>query len=230
MRLLIAGMAALAAVAFAAPSFAQDETMPSPTPSPTAKPKAGSAAACNKIKSLAAHRLPEEGQPGQGAADEEDQEADGSVDAQAARSRPGSGTCRRADADHPAVEWPGRRAAAALEDDLIPHPALPIIGEMADSRPGSWSPLSPTTGEQHGPFGQPDLDGRSRTPARRASGASLRLHHLSQARTRWALHRRERSRQLRQGPYPRAPPFSISRPTFPTKARSCASRCRRSRS
>jgi hypothetical protein len=51
MRLLIAGMAALAAVAFAAPSFAQDETMPSPTPSPTAKPKAGSTASCNKIKS-----------------------------------------------------------------------------------------------------------------------------------------------------------------------------------
>lgn len=50
MRLLIAGMAALAAVAFAAPSFAQDETMPSPTPSPTAKPKAGSVASCNKIK------------------------------------------------------------------------------------------------------------------------------------------------------------------------------------
>jgi len=48
MRLLIASMAALAAVAFAAPSFAQDETMPAPT----AKPKAGpSAASCNKIKS-----------------------------------------------------------------------------------------------------------------------------------------------------------------------------------
>lgn len=51
MRLLIASMAALAAVAFAAPSFAQDETMPSPTPAPTAKPKAGTAASCNKIKS-----------------------------------------------------------------------------------------------------------------------------------------------------------------------------------
>ena len=49
MRLLIASMAALAAVAFAAPSFAQDETMP--TPAPTAKPKAGTAASCNKIKS-----------------------------------------------------------------------------------------------------------------------------------------------------------------------------------
>lgn len=50
MRLLIASMAALAAVAFAAPSFAQDETMPAPTP--TAKPKASaSAASCSKIKS-----------------------------------------------------------------------------------------------------------------------------------------------------------------------------------
>ena len=55
MRLLIASMAALAAVAFAAPSFAQDETMPSPTPAPTAKPttkpKTVTAASCNKIKS-----------------------------------------------------------------------------------------------------------------------------------------------------------------------------------
>lgn len=49
MRLLIASMAALAAVAFAAPSFAQDETMPTPTP--TAKPKAPTTASCNKIKS-----------------------------------------------------------------------------------------------------------------------------------------------------------------------------------
>ncbi len=51
MRLLIASMAALAAVAFAAPSFAQDETMPSPTPAPSAKPKAPTTASCNKIKS-----------------------------------------------------------------------------------------------------------------------------------------------------------------------------------
>ncbi|TAJ96232.1 MAG: hypothetical protein EPO10_28965 [Reyranella sp.] len=49
MRLLIASMAALAAVSFAAPSFAQDETMPTPTP--TAKPKAPTTASCNKIKS-----------------------------------------------------------------------------------------------------------------------------------------------------------------------------------
>ena len=49
MRLLIASMAALAAVALAAPSFAQDETMP--TPAPTAKPKAPTTASCNKIKS-----------------------------------------------------------------------------------------------------------------------------------------------------------------------------------
>ena len=51
MRLLIASMAALAAVAFAAPSFAQDEAAPSPTPSTTAKPKTATAASCNKIKS-----------------------------------------------------------------------------------------------------------------------------------------------------------------------------------
>lgn len=50
MRLLIAGMAALAAVAFAAPSFAQDETLPAPTTAPTAKPKAATTASCNKIK------------------------------------------------------------------------------------------------------------------------------------------------------------------------------------
>ena len=49
MRLLIASMAALAAVAFAAPSFAQDEA--SPSPSTTAKPKTVTAASCNKIKS-----------------------------------------------------------------------------------------------------------------------------------------------------------------------------------
>lgn len=49
MRLLIAGMAALAAVALASPSFAQDEAQPTPTP--TAKPKAGTAAYCNKMKS-----------------------------------------------------------------------------------------------------------------------------------------------------------------------------------
>lgn len=51
MRLLIASMAALAAVAFAAPSFAQDETMPAPTTAPTAKPKTATTASCNKIKS-----------------------------------------------------------------------------------------------------------------------------------------------------------------------------------
>jgi hypothetical protein len=48
MRLLIAGMAALVAVAFAAPSFAQDENAPAPVP--TAKPKAGTAAYCQSLK------------------------------------------------------------------------------------------------------------------------------------------------------------------------------------
>jgi hypothetical protein len=52
MRLLIASMAALAAVAFAAPSFAQqEEPMPAPTAKPAAKAKPGTAAYCNKLKS-----------------------------------------------------------------------------------------------------------------------------------------------------------------------------------
>lgn len=49
MRLLIASIAALAAVAFAAPSFAQDES-PAPAPVPTAKPKPGTAAYCQTLK------------------------------------------------------------------------------------------------------------------------------------------------------------------------------------
>ena len=54
MRLLIASMAALAAVAFAAPSFAQTEepaTTPAPAPVPTAKPKPGTTAYCQTLKS-----------------------------------------------------------------------------------------------------------------------------------------------------------------------------------
>jgi hypothetical protein len=54
MRLLIAGMAALAALAFAAPSFAQDEVAPAtpaPAPVPTAKPKPGTTAYCQTLKS-----------------------------------------------------------------------------------------------------------------------------------------------------------------------------------
>ena len=53
MRLLIASMAALAAVAFAAPSFAQTEdptTAPAPAPVPTAKPKPGTTAYCQTLK------------------------------------------------------------------------------------------------------------------------------------------------------------------------------------
>ena len=49
MRLLIASVAAFAAVAFAAPSFAQEATAPAPTPS--AKPKPGTSAYCNTLKS-----------------------------------------------------------------------------------------------------------------------------------------------------------------------------------
>ena len=54
MRLLIAGIAALAALAFAAPSFAQTEdnsATPAPAPVPTAKPKPGTAAYCQSLKS-----------------------------------------------------------------------------------------------------------------------------------------------------------------------------------
>lgn len=52
MRLLIASMAALAAVAFAAPSYAQtpEDSSPAPAPVPTAKPKAGTAAYCQSLK------------------------------------------------------------------------------------------------------------------------------------------------------------------------------------
>jgi hypothetical protein len=49
MRLLLAGVATLAAVAFAAPAFAQ-ETAPA-TPTPIAKPKPGTTAYCNTLKS-----------------------------------------------------------------------------------------------------------------------------------------------------------------------------------
>jgi hypothetical protein len=50
MRLLLAAVATLAAVAFAAPAFAQ-ETAPAATPTPIAKPKPGTAAYCNTLKS-----------------------------------------------------------------------------------------------------------------------------------------------------------------------------------
>jgi len=49
MRLLIASAAALVAVAFAAPSFAQDATPAAPVP--TAKPKPGTSAYCQTLKS-----------------------------------------------------------------------------------------------------------------------------------------------------------------------------------
>jgi hypothetical protein len=49
MRLLIASAAALVAVAFAAPSFAQDDT--SAAPVPTTKPKPGTSAYCQTLKS-----------------------------------------------------------------------------------------------------------------------------------------------------------------------------------
>jgi hypothetical protein len=53
MRLLIAGIAALAAVSFAAPSFAQKATEAAPvaTPTPVVKHKPGTSAYCNSLKS-----------------------------------------------------------------------------------------------------------------------------------------------------------------------------------
>ena len=53
MRLLIAGVAALAAVAFAAPSSAQDEIAPTPGPTapvPATKAKPGTTAYCQTLK------------------------------------------------------------------------------------------------------------------------------------------------------------------------------------
>jgi hypothetical protein len=50
MRLLLASVATLAAVALAVPAFAQ-ETAPATTPTPTVKPKPGTAAYCNTLKS-----------------------------------------------------------------------------------------------------------------------------------------------------------------------------------
>lgn len=51
MRLLLASVATLAAVAFAAPAFAQDAATPAPTPTTTSKPKHGTTAYCNTLKS-----------------------------------------------------------------------------------------------------------------------------------------------------------------------------------
>ncbi len=51
MRLLLASVAALAAVTLAVPSFAQE--VPA-TPTPTVKPKPGTAAYCNTLKSATA--------------------------------------------------------------------------------------------------------------------------------------------------------------------------------
>ena len=53
MRLLLASVATLAAVALAVPAFAQETapTSPTPTPTTTSKPKPGTAAYCNTLKS-----------------------------------------------------------------------------------------------------------------------------------------------------------------------------------
>src|SRR5688572_21941709 len=49
MRLLLASVAALAAITLAAPSFAQEAA--APTPTPLGKPKPGTVAYCNTLKS-----------------------------------------------------------------------------------------------------------------------------------------------------------------------------------
>ncbi|WP_421997205.1 hypothetical protein [Reyranella sp.] len=54
MRLLIAGLAAVVAVAMAVPSYAQDENTPAATPTPAAKAKPGTAAYCQKQKTSSA--------------------------------------------------------------------------------------------------------------------------------------------------------------------------------
>jgi hypothetical protein len=55
MRILIASLIAVTAVAFAAPSFAQEATPPAPIPAAkSAKPHAGTAAYCNTLKSQSA--------------------------------------------------------------------------------------------------------------------------------------------------------------------------------
>ena len=53
MRLLLASVATLAAVALAVPAFAQETapTSPTPTPTTTSKPKPGTTAYCNTLKS-----------------------------------------------------------------------------------------------------------------------------------------------------------------------------------
>ena len=115
MRLLIASLAALAAVAFAAPSYAQtqDDSSPSPAPVPTAKPQ----------DVELAQLVPKEGErQRQGHDDqgfrhddgEEDQEDHDAGRAQAARRRPAQHPVR---AGAGAVGHRGRSAAAA-EDDL----------------------------------------------------------------------------------------------------------------
>ncbi len=50
MRLLLTSLAAVVAVAFAAPSFAQETPAAPATPTPAAKPKPGTTAYCNTLK------------------------------------------------------------------------------------------------------------------------------------------------------------------------------------
>ncbi len=53
MRIPFASLAALAVLAIAAPAFGQTESPVSPAPTPVAKPKPGTAAYCNTLKTTA---------------------------------------------------------------------------------------------------------------------------------------------------------------------------------
>ena len=119
MRLLIASMAALAAVAFAAPSFAQDETMPSPSPVDHRQAQDGHRGVLQQDQEqLAAQRLPEEG-PGREGTREEDEEDNHSGRSEVARDGPAAVAAGRRDPVGQPVFRPGQRSAAAVQDDLV---------------------------------------------------------------------------------------------------------------
>ena len=127
MRLLIASMAALAAVAFAAPSFAQTEepaTAPAPAPVPATKAKPGTTAYCQTLKSSTSRsacmkKLHAQATPKATDHQEEDQEDHDRRDpargwparAAAGRLFVGAGDCTGSERHR-------RRPAAAAEDDL----------------------------------------------------------------------------------------------------------------
>ncbi len=125
MRLLIASMAAFAAVAFAAPSFAQtEEPSAAPAPVPTAKPKAGTAAYCQKLKSSSSRsaclkKVHAQATP-KAAPTTVKKKTKKSLDrGHPAGSRPARAAGRRPGARAGADQRDRRRPAAAAEDHLI---------------------------------------------------------------------------------------------------------------